>query len=139
MASVSIPHRNAHHRFDLDGRVAEGEVRTIMGMPRDVGVIDTMLGFPHPDMKQAYRFITRQTKDDESREEFDFPVEYIFKDVPGKELTGSADPVSVTLTGDGSVGDREGTHRHRRSRRVGGRRPQTPSRPLHRLVQRRSQ
>jgi hypothetical protein len=68
-----------------------------MGMPRDVGVIDTMLGFPHPSMKQAYRFITRQTKDDQSRDEFEFPVEYMFKDVPGKELTGSPDPVSVTL------------------------------------------
>ena len=68
-----------------------------MGMPNDVGVVDTMIGFPHPDMKEAYRFITRQAKDVESREEFGFPVEYIFKDVPGKELEGSADPVAVTL------------------------------------------
>jgi len=41
-------------------------------------------------MKAAYRFITRQTKDVESKEEFEFPVEYIFKDVPGKELKGSS-------------------------------------------------
>ncbi len=53
-----------------------------MGMPKDVGVVDTMVGFPHPDMKEVYRFITRQTKDTESKEEFDFPVEYMFKDVP---------------------------------------------------------
>ena len=68
-----------------------------MVMPKDVGVVDTMVGFPHADMKDAYRFITRQTKDVESKEEFEFPVEYIFKDVPGKELKGSADPIGVTL------------------------------------------
>jgi hypothetical protein len=68
-----------------------------MGMPKEVGVVDTMIGFPHPDMKEAYRYITRLTKDVQSREEFGFPVEYIFKDVPGKELEGSADPIAVTL------------------------------------------
>jgi uncharacterized protein len=68
-----------------------------MGMPEDLGVVDTMVGFPHADMKEAYRFITRQTKDLESKEEFEFPVEYIFKDVPGKDLKGSSDPIGVTL------------------------------------------
>src|SRR5580693_1328870 len=68
-----------------------------MAMPKDIGVVDTMIGFPHPDMKEAYRFVTRQTKDVESREQFGFPVEYMFKDVPGKALAGSADPVAVTL------------------------------------------
>ena len=55
-----------------------------MGMPDDVGIVDTMIGFPHPDMKEVYRFITRQTKDAESKEDFEFPVEYMFKDVPEK-------------------------------------------------------
>jgi uncharacterized protein len=68
-----------------------------MGMPTDVGIVDTMIGFPHADPKEAYRFVTRQTKDDESREKFAFPVEYIFKDVPGTELAGSEDPIGVTL------------------------------------------
>ena len=68
-----------------------------MGMPTDIGIIDTMLGFPHPDMKEVYRFITRQTRDAQSKEEFDFPVEYMFKDVPEKALEGSDDPVGVTL------------------------------------------
>jgi predicted TIM-barrel fold metal-dependent hydrolase len=68
-----------------------------MGMPKDIGVVDTMIGFPHADMKEAYRFVTRQTKDVQSREEFEFPVQYMFKDVPGKALEGSADPVAVTL------------------------------------------
>jgi predicted TIM-barrel fold metal-dependent hydrolase len=68
-----------------------------MGMPKDIGAIDTMLGFPHPDMKEVYRFITRQTKDTESKEDFEFPVEYMFKDVPEKALTGSEDPIGVTV------------------------------------------
>jgi uncharacterized protein len=68
-----------------------------MGMPHDIGIVDTMIAFPHRDMKEVYRFITRQTKDAESKEEFDFPVEYMFKDVPEKELEGSPDPIAVTL------------------------------------------
>ena len=57
-----------------------------MGMPTGIGIIDTMIGFPHGDMKEAYRFITRQTRDKESKEDFEFPVEYMFKDVPDKHL-----------------------------------------------------
>jgi predicted TIM-barrel fold metal-dependent hydrolase len=48
-------------------------------------------------MKEVYRFITRQTRDAQSKEEFDFPVEYMFKDVPEKALEGSDDPIGVTL------------------------------------------
>jgi hypothetical protein len=66
-------------------------------MPHDIGIVDTMIGFPHPDMKEVYRFITRQTKDAESQEKFDFRVEYMFKDVPEKGLEGSDDPIGVTL------------------------------------------
>lgn len=66
-------------------------------MPTNVGVVDAMLGFPHPDMKGLYKFITRQTKDMQSKEEYDFPVEYMFKDVPDKELGKVADPIGVTL------------------------------------------
>jgi predicted TIM-barrel fold metal-dependent hydrolase len=68
-----------------------------MGMPSGIGIVDTMLGFPHPDMKEVYRFITRQTNDAQSKDEFEFPVEYMFKDVPEKALTGSDDPIGVTL------------------------------------------
>ena len=68
-----------------------------MPMPQGVPIIDTMIGFPHRDMAQTYAFITRQTKDRQSREEFKFPVEYMFKQVPEKELTDSDDPISVTL------------------------------------------
>jgi predicted TIM-barrel fold metal-dependent hydrolase len=66
-------------------------------MPSDVGIVDTMIGFPHGDMQAVYAFITRQTKDIQSKEEFAFPAEYMFKEVPEKGLTGSPDPVAVTL------------------------------------------
>jgi hypothetical protein len=88
-----------------------------MAMPENIGIVDTMIGFPHPDMKEVYRFITRQTKDAESKEGFEFPVEYMFKDVPEKGLTDSDDPIAVTLRemdlwgvekGLIGVGDREG-------------------------------
>ncbi|MDT5129880.1 MAG: uncharacterized protein QOH54_5524 [Mycobacterium sp.] len=65
-------------------------------MPGPVGlpVIDTMVGFPHEGSAQ-YDFIRKQTKDRESKEDFEFPVEYMFKDVP-KELP-TDDPVSLVL------------------------------------------
>jgi predicted TIM-barrel fold metal-dependent hydrolase len=57
-------------------------------------VFDTMIGFPQQGFAQ-YDFIRRQTKDRESREKFEFPVEYMFKEVP-KDLPTN-DPVAVTL------------------------------------------
>ena len=65
-----------------------------MGMPSGIGVVDTMIGFPHEGFG-LYDFIRKQAKDRSTKEEMDFPVEYIFKDVP-KDLP-TADPVSVTL------------------------------------------
>src|SRR4051812_9426043 len=67
-----------------------------MGMPTDIGIIDTMIGFPHKDMKETYAFITRQTKDRESKEEFAFPAQYMFKNVPEAELDAD-DPIGTTL------------------------------------------
>jgi hypothetical protein len=65
--------------------------------PPDIGIIDTMIGFPAADMKQLYAFITRQTKDRESIDEFEFPAEYMFKDSPDKGFGAGVDPVGVTL------------------------------------------
>jgi predicted TIM-barrel fold metal-dependent hydrolase len=65
-----------------------------MTMPTDVAVIDTMVGFP-TDFSM-YEFIRKQAKDRDTKEGFEFPVEYMFKGVP-KELYGSEDPVAVTL------------------------------------------
>ena len=66
-----------------------------MAMPRDIGIVDCMIGFPASDFSH-YEFIRKQLKDPESRDGFDFPVEYMFKNVP-KELYGAKDPISVTL------------------------------------------
>lgn len=62
-----------------------------------ISIIDTMIGFPHGDMKETYKFITDQTKDRQSKDEFEFPAEYMFKNVPEKELRGSLDPVATTV------------------------------------------
>ena len=68
-----------------------------MGMPQDIGIIDTMIGFPHADMASTYEFITKQTKDRESREDFQFPAEYMFKQVPERAMAAQGDPIDVTL------------------------------------------
>ncbi|MEO8812482.1 MAG: amidohydrolase family protein, partial [Caulobacteraceae bacterium] len=65
----------------------------IMAMPRGIGIVDTMIGFPAEDFK-AYDFIRAQLKDPSAG--FDFPVEYMFKAVP-KELYGAGDPIALTL------------------------------------------
>ena len=64
-----------------------------MGIPKGINIVDTMIAFPAADFSQ-YDFIRTQLKDDST--DLDFPVEYIFKDVP-KELYGNKDPISVTL------------------------------------------
>ena len=53
-----------------------------MPMPRDVGIIDLMMGIPSPDPKPAYDFMKPLFRDAESLQSFEFPVEYMFKDVP---------------------------------------------------------
>jgi hypothetical protein len=65
-----------------------------MGMPSNIAIVDTLISFPHEGFGQ-YDFIRKQTKDRSSREEMEFPAEYMFKNVP-KDLPTS-DPVSVTL------------------------------------------
>jgi len=64
-----------------------------MTMPSGIGIIDTMIGFPADDFKM-YDFIRAQLK--EGSVGNDFPVEYMFKNVP-KELYGTSDPIAVTL------------------------------------------
>jgi uncharacterized protein len=65
-----------------------------MAGPVGLPVIDTMMGFPHEGSAQ-YDFIRKQTKDRESKEAFEFPVEYMFKDVP--QALSTDDPVSLVL------------------------------------------
>ncbi len=65
-----------------------------MTMPQGIGIIDTMIGFPAEDFAM-YDFIREQLKDGST--DFDFPVEYMFKQVP-KDLYGStSDPITLTL------------------------------------------
>ncbi|MGI8330426.1 amidohydrolase family protein [Actinomadura scrupuli] len=65
-----------------------------MTFPAGTPVIDTMIAFPE-DGFDRYDFIRKQTKDISSKEEMEFPAEYMFKEVP-KDLP-TDDPISVTL------------------------------------------
>jgi hypothetical protein len=51
-------------------------------MPSGIGIIDLMLGIPSPDAKRSYEFLRPLLRDPESLRSFEFPVEYIFKEVP---------------------------------------------------------
>ncbi|MDI9914198.1 amidohydrolase family protein [Rhodococcus sp. IEGM 1379] len=59
-----------------------------------VPIIDTHIGFRESGYDE-YAFITRQTKDQQSLNEFSMPAQYMFKGVPDNLSTD--DPVSVTL------------------------------------------
>jgi predicted TIM-barrel fold metal-dependent hydrolase len=67
-----------------------------MAFPVDLGVVDLMIGVPEGHKRDWYGFLRNQLMDRESREDFEFPVEYIFKDVP-KDIDENADPVTVLL------------------------------------------
>src|SRR5688572_13687302 len=67
-----------------------------MTMPSDIGIIDLMLGIPEGSKRGWYEFLREQLHDKESLEEFEFPVQYMFKDVP-KDLPEDADAVAVVL------------------------------------------
>ncbi len=66
-----------------------------MGMPNDVPIIDTMIGFPSTDRREVYRFMADDLRDAESGT-FKMPAQYMFKDVP-PEIDEGVDPVAVTL------------------------------------------
>ena len=86
-----------------------------MAMPTDVPIIDCMISFPIEDKKKLYEFITKQTKDSQSKDEYEFPVEYMFKDVPDED-TSSEDPVAVTLREMDKHNIEKRPHRHRERR-----------------------
>ena len=66
-----------------------------MPMPRDLGIVDLMIGFPSANARRHYDFMQSQLRDAESRN-MEFPAEYMFKQVPN-QLDDSADPIDVTL------------------------------------------
>jgi predicted TIM-barrel fold metal-dependent hydrolase len=67
-----------------------------MAMPTDVGVIDLMLQIPEGTKRDKYRFLAGNLRDAESREQFEFPAEYMFRNIPD-DLPDDADPVDVVL------------------------------------------
>ena len=74
--------------------VAETSSADAMGMPDGIGIIDTMIGFAAPDFS-AYDFLRGQLKEESA--EADYPVEYMFENVP-KDGYGRPDPIGLTLT-----------------------------------------
>jgi uncharacterized protein len=66
-----------------------------MTMPTDVRAIDLMMGIPEGSKKEWYGFLRAGFMDSESGE-MEFPVQYMFKDVP-KDLDEDVDPVAVVL------------------------------------------
>lgn len=62
----------------------------------DVGVIDTMINIPHGSKKDWYEFLQPQLRDSQSKDEFEFPVEYMFKGVPD-DIPTDADATAVVL------------------------------------------
>jgi uncharacterized protein len=67
-----------------------------MAMPADIGVIDLMLQIPERPKRDTYRFLAGNLRDAESLEQFEFPAEYMFRNVP-EDLPADADPVDVVL------------------------------------------
>jgi hypothetical protein len=67
-----------------------------MTMPIDIGVVDLMLQVPDGTKRDWYRFLAGNLRDAESLQDFEFPVEYMFKGVPD-DLPAEADPVAVVL------------------------------------------
>ena len=64
-------------------------------MPNDVGIIDLMLQVPTADGKKRYDFLRPLLLDQESRDNFDFPAQYMFKDIP--DTSSASDYVALTL------------------------------------------
>ena len=53
-----------------------------MPMPKDVGIIDLMLAVPNNDKSNYYDFIKPLLMDEQSRQLFQMPAQYMFKDIP---------------------------------------------------------
>ena len=100
----SRPHLRKHlsvqrsHRYDdaSDPPVGSAAVTTPQEI-RDIGAIDLMLSVPTGDPRRWYDFLRKQLLDRESREDFEFPAQYMFKDVPHLE-EHMDDPVGYVLS-----------------------------------------
>ena len=111
-----------------------------MAMPTDVGIIDTMIGFPHEDMKEHYEFITKQTKDTRVEGGVRVPGRV---HVQGRARQGAAATSTTRSRSRSREMDKWGIEKgligvgeRRRRRRAGA---QAAPRPVHRLGRRRPQ
>ncbi|MFT6285925.1 MAG: putative TIM-barrel fold metal-dependent hydrolase [Alcanivorax sp.] len=64
-------------------------------MPDDIGIIDLMLAVPSQDNSNFYDFIKPLLMDEESRQMFQMPAQYMFKDIP--DTGEQADYLAYTL------------------------------------------
>ncbi len=70
-----------------------------MGYPKDIGIIDVGVGFPYTSAEEktaTYEFMKPLFKDSQSLEMFEFPAQYMFKDVPDL-IDPSEDPIEWTV------------------------------------------
>ena len=70
-----------------------------MTMPADIGIVDLGVGFPYQSVeekKAAYDFFRPLLKDSQSKTEFEFPAQYMFKDVPNI-VAPDVDPVAWVI------------------------------------------
>ena len=65
-----------------------------MTLPQGIGIIDTLIGFAHPSLRDAYAGVHRLSRDPAALES---PVEFLFKDVPDKRMAGVADRIGATV------------------------------------------
>jgi predicted TIM-barrel fold metal-dependent hydrolase len=68
-----------------------------MAYPQGVGAVDLMIGFPFRDKKATYDYLMPGIKDSQSKEGFEFPAEYMFKQAPGA-AAADEDPIATTFS-----------------------------------------
>lgn len=66
-----------------------------MAMPGNIGVIDLMMNIPGEDQSAWYEFMKPMLMDEESRQMFTMPVQYMFKDIP--DNAQSDDYIAYTI------------------------------------------
>ena len=76
------------------------------------GVVDLMIGVPAPtgEMGEKYRKYLTQVLDPETKEQFTFPAQYMFKDVP--EFADLDDPAAELVAERLRLGRTEGAEDH---------------------------
>jgi hypothetical protein len=71
-----------------------------MTYPKDIKIIDTMLGIPtHADRSDWYSSFRPLLNDQQSRDMFKMPAQYMFKDIP-EPSSHEADFVTWTIKAD---------------------------------------